>query len=404
MLFESSRMRFGVWGMMTAGVVFALALVYEMRGEALAAAKTPPTPAPPIAVKAADGAAQPPSCPALTTDSASKLIELALTCAEKEYPGKPDLTLVGPESLKAPHELWPSFFGCYDWHSSVHGHWSMVRVLKRFPAVPQATAIRTLLDRHFSPENLKKEQAYFAMPHTKLFERPYGWAWFLRLEAELISFDDPDAKRWSANLKPLADQLARQTEDYLNRLSVPLRPGTHGNTAYALAHMLDYARTAGDAALEKTIVTAAKRFYLADTECPAAYEPSGEDFISPCLIEADLMRRVLDKNAFGEWLNRFLPPLDSPRFNPLSAPIEVRDAKDPRIGHLIGLSLQRAASFRALAAALPEADPRVKQFRLLADRHGADGLERMADSGYGGEHWLASFAFYLLTDVGLEKP
>jgi hypothetical protein len=342
------------------------------------------------------------TCQPLTTESASKLVSLALACAEKEYPNRPDLTLADENSLKQPHEFWPAFYGCYDWHSSVHGHWSMVRVLKRFPEVPQAAELRTLLDRHFAPELIQRELAYFGQPHTALFERPYGWGWFLRLQQELLTWDDADAARWCESLKPLAQKLSAQTLDYLGRLSVPLRPGTHGNTAYALTHMLDYARAANDTPLTDAILSAAKRFYLSDTHCPTAYEPSGEDFISPCLIEADLMRRVLDRAAFTKWLDGFLPAIGSPQFAPLRGPVEVRDAKDPRIGHLIGLSLQRAASLRAIAAALPQQDARPDLFRRIADWHCQDGLARMADSGYGGEHWLASFAFYLLTDVGIE--
>lgn len=341
------------------------------------------------------------ACPVLDSEGAAELVSLALACVEKEYPNKPDLMLVGDENLKPPRVLWPSFYGCYDWHSSVHGHWSMVRVLKLFPDVPRAAEMRAILARHFATSQIQAEMAYFTQAHTRLFERPYGWAWFLRLQEELHTWSDPEAREWAENLKPLSELLATQTIDYLGRLSVPLRAGTHGNTAYALAHMLDYARAVGDENLETAIVEAARRFYLADTQCPTAYEPSGEDFISPCLVEADLMRRVLDVPEFREWLDGFLPPVESPRFAPLRAPVEVRDPEDPRIGHLIGLSLQRAASYRALSAVLPVEDVRRSPFRKMAELHCADGLARMADSGYGGEHWLASFAFYMLTDVGI---
>ncbi|RJO74054.1 MAG: DUF2891 domain-containing protein [Myxococcales bacterium] len=341
------------------------------------------------------------SCPVLAVEEASKLVSLSLTCAEKEYPNKPDLTLVGDESLLPPHEQWPAFFGCYDWHSSVHGHWSMARILKLFPAIPEAARLRALLDKHLSPKRIQKERAYFDLSHTKLFERPYGWAWLLRLQAELLTWDDPDARRWAVNLKPLADLLAARMVDYLNRLSVPVRAGTHGNTAYALTHMLDYARTAKDEALEKAITTAARRFYLGDMDCPTAYEPSGEDFISPCLVEADLLRRVLDRTDFEEWLDSFLPPLDSKHFLSVREPVEVRDPQDPRIGHLIGLSFQRAASFRGIAQAMHADDPRRPLLIRMADWQCSDGLARMTESGYGGEHWLASFVFYLRTGAGL---
>lgn len=212
--------------------------------------------------------------------------------------------------------------------------------------------------------------------------------------------DDPDARRWTAAVKPLAAFLSAATRTYLDRLTVPIRAGTHANTAFALVHMLDAARATDDRSLATAIERRARDFYLDDRGCPTDYEPSGEDFISPCLTEADLMRRVLDRKEFVAWLDRFLPPPASDRFRPLLTPVAVKDRHDPRIGHLIGLAFQRAWCFEGIASSLPDSDPRKALFVRLARLHRRDGLNQMFDSGYGGSHWLASFALYLLTGVG----
>ena len=365
-----------------------------------------------------------PSCGALSLQEAEALGALALSCASREYPNKPDLMLWGPEALKEPHENWPAFYGCYDWHSSVHGHWALLRLLKLWPALPQAKTIRELFAAHFAPEVMAREAAYFARPETKLFERPYGWAWFLRLRAELLTWNDPQGALWAKALEPLATVLSERTRDYLGRLSLPIRAGTHGNTAYSLAHMLDYARVAKDGALEAAIRSAAGRFYLKDRQCPLAYEPSGEDFISPCLAEADLLRRFAGGPqgetqwrlflaefdglggkgpSFGDWLGSFLPTADAPSFLALGAPLELRDPKDPRIGHLIGLAFQRAAVLRALARSLPPGDSRREVFSRLAETPCLAGQQQMRESGYGGEHWLASFLIFLRSGGGAAR-
>jgi hypothetical protein len=276
----------------------------------------------------------------------------------------------------------------------------LVRLLKVFPDLPEAGAIREKLDLHLSAEKLAEELAYFKKERNRLFERPYGWGWLLRLAAELHDFSDPQAQRWSEALRPLASFLARQSVDYLNRLSVPVRSGTHPNTAFAMAHMLDYGRMVNDRALVKTISQRARDFYANDRDCPTAYEPSGEDFISPCLVEADLMRRVLKPREFVVWLDGFLPPVNSEAFKPMLTPVPIKDKRDPKIGHLIGLALQRAWCFNAVAGALPDQDPRKPVFLRLANTHRYDALRQMFDSGYGGEHWLASFAIYLLSGTG----
>jgi hypothetical protein len=306
----------------------------------------------------------------------------------------------GDDTVKPPRELHPAFYGCFDWHSAVHGHWAMVRLLKTFPQFELAREIRAKLDAHFTEEKIRAEVDYYRGEHARLFERPYGWGWLLRLQAELLTWDDPDARRWAGVLAPLATELAGMTRQYLETLSVPVRAGTHHSTAFALTHIHDYAAVAGDAELTGTIERRSRDFFGGDTHCPAAYEPSGEDFISPCLVEADLMRRVLPGDEFSTWLDAFLPALDSAGFAPLRTPPEVRDLKDPKIGHLIGLSFQRAAAYRGIARALSPGDRRREVFERLLAIHRDDGVAKMFDSGYGGEHWLASFAIYLLTDSG----
>ncbi len=333
---------------------------------------------------------------------APKLVELSLHCVEREYPNKPSDVQASDESVKPPRKLHPAFYGCFDWHSAVHGHWTMVRLLKRQPSMAAAVRIRAALNRRLTTDNLAGELAYFKEKHHRLFERPYGWGWLLRLQAELLTFDDADARRWSAALKPLARLLAERTVGYLERLSVPVRAGTHASTAFALAHIYDYARVAGDRSLGRAVAAAARRFYIDDIGCPVDYEPSGEDFVSPCFAEADVMRRVLPPARFRVWLARFLPPMGSTRFAGLLRPPEVRDKEDPRIGHLIGLSLQRAWTMEGVASGLAKTDPRRKILRVAAAVHREDALAKVFHSGYGGAHWLASFAVFLLTGADTE--
>jgi DUF2891 family protein len=328
---------------------------------------------------------------------ASRFAGLSLGCIDREYPNKPSNILDGDQTVLPPRKLSPAFFGCFDWHSAVHGHWALIRLLKTFPGLPEAQAIRKKLGAHLTAEKFAAELAYFKLDRNRTFERPYGWGWLLRLAGELHTFDDADAKLWSTATKPLADFLAQRTIDYLDKLSVPVREGTHSNTAFALVHALDYARAVGDNKLSRAIERRAMDFFSQDKACPTAYEPSGEDFISPCLAEADLMRRVFAQAEFIKWLDAFLPALDSDQFAPLRRAVEVKDIKDPKIGHLIGLALQRAWCFKGIAAALPQTDMRRAIFAKLARLHRHEALRQMFESGYGGEHWLASFAIYLMT-------
>lgn len=340
-------------------------------------------------------------CLELDESKASRFVALSLNCVDREFPNKPSNVVDGDETVRPPRELTPAFYGCFDWHSAVHGHWAMVRILKRYPGIRETAKIRAALDRHLTPELIRREVEYFTAPRNRTFERPYGWGWLLRLAAELHSFEDPDAKRWYATLKPLATLLADRTKAYLAVLSSPIRAGTHPNTAFALVHMWDYAAEVGDEGFRKAITEAARRFYLDDRNCPAAYEPSGEDFISPCLAEVDIMRRVLKPVEFSTWLDRFLPDPSSAGFESLRTPPEVRDRRDPKIGHLIGLDFQRAWALDGLAAGLPAQETRKDLFSKLSRLHCKAGVDLMFDSGYGGSHWLASFAVYHLTGVGV---
>ncbi len=332
------------------------------------------------------------SCPVIDAAKAAELAALTLACSDNEYPNKQCYLYEKEEDLKPTRLNNPAFYGCFDWHSSVHGHWTMVKLLKTFPAMPNAAAVRQKLSEHLTPEKIATEIEYLKSSPGKTFERTYGWAWLLRLAAELEGWDDPDALKWRAALRPLAEHIAQKTRDYLPRLSFPVRTGVHGNLAFSLIHMLDYARAVKDTELEKLIVSRSRDFYLGDAACPVDYEPSGVDFISPCLAEADLLRRVLPPHEFNAWLGAFLPPADSRRFRNLASPPVVLDKKDYAIGHLIGLSLQRAWSFSGIAQALPVGDPRKAAYERLAGMHCEKGFADMNESGYGGEHWLASFA------------
>lgn len=353
-----------------------------------------PLPAPAPAPVAA------PVWPGLDAERASKLVALSLDCVDRPWPNKPSHVYDGLESFVPHTEATPAFSGCFDWHSAVHGHWSMVRVLRLYPELPEASALREALDRHLTPELLLREEAFFAQEWTRGFERPYGWGWYLRLHGELSDWDDPDAQRWARATLPLAALIAGQMRIYLSRLSVPVREGTHSNTAYAMVHALDAAERTGDAELAAIVRGRARDFYGRDRDCPTAYEPSGEDFISPCLVEADLMRRVLPPDEYLPWLGAFLPGPGDARFEPMVNPVEVLDPEDPRIGHLIGLAFQRASCYRGIAEALPDDHPRTAVYRALATTHVQAGWDQMYDSGYGGAHWLASFALYALTDAG----
>ena len=340
--------------------------------------------------------------PVLNPELGTDLARLALDCIDTEYPNKPGHVMAGEADVKGPRDLHPAFYGCFDWHSAVHGHWALVRQLRIVPDHPLGAEIRARLDEHLAAEALAAELAYLQQPHHKTFERPYGWAWLLRLVAELHTWDDPQARIWRENLRPLEDEIVERLLAFLPLQNYPVRVGTHTNTAFALAHALDYARTVEDAELDKAIVTRSREYYLGDRSCPTSYEPSGTDFLSPCLEEADLMRRVLPPREFRRWLEGFLPDPPGKAMASLREPAEVLDLSDPYLIHLVGLNLSRAWCFAGVASQLPDDHPDRHVFEAVAASHANAGMDQVFTDEYGGEHWLATYAVYMLGGTGLQ--
>ena len=333
--------------------------------------------------------------------TADRFSRLALSCVGREYPNKPEHVLDGPADLKAPQALHPAFFGCYDWHSSVHGHWMLARLLRLDAGLASAAEIRGVLGSHLTEDAAAAETRYLEAAPNRTFERPYGWAWLLQLSAELARSDDPSMKSWRAKLSPVETAVVARLQDYLPKLTRPVRSGVHPNTAFALGLALDYARAVENRELERVIAARANFYFGQDRACPVAYEPSGEDFFSPCLAEADLMRRVLAPRDFAAWLKKFLPAL-STRHRLGLVPAVVSDPTDPKLVHLDGLNLSRAWMLRGMAAGLPAKDRRRAALLAAADAHATAGLARVTSGNYEGEHWLASFAVYLLTQDGTQ--
>ncbi|RMH04273.1 MAG: DUF2891 domain-containing protein [Planctomycetota bacterium] len=326
---------------------------------------------------------------------------LALDGIGREFPNKPGNVMAGPEDVRAPRAMHPAFYGSFDWHSAVHGHWMLVRLLRAYPGSPIEAEARAALAEHLGAAELAAEAAYFEPKHNRSFERTYGWAWLLRLAQELRGWDDPQARVWAAHLRPLEERIVELTKAYLPKLSWPIRVGEHPNTAWALAEFLDYARAVGDRELAALAEERARAYYLGDRDYPVQYEPSGHDFFSPGLLEADLMRRVLPPEEFSAWLDRFLPGLRAGELGHLGTPVEVSDPTDGKLVHLAGLNLVRAWTQRGIAAALPADDPRRATLLAAAAAHAEAGLGYVFSGYYEGEHWLASFAVYLLTDAGI---
>ena len=293
--------------------------------------------------------------------------------------------------------MHPSFYGCYDWHSSVHGHWMLVRLLRLFPQLPESRQIREALNGNLSSENITVEVSYLTQPNRQSFERTYGWAWLLKLAEELRGWNDEDGRRWSRNLQPLADALADRYITFLPKQTYPIRTGVHPNTAFGLAFALDYARAVGNKKLEGLIEERSRTYFGSDVNYPGSWEPGGEDFFSPGLIEADLMRRVLKPAEFPKWFQRFLPGIASGQPEKLLHPAVVGDRSDPKLVHLDGLNLSRAWCMRSIASALPGGGSARAVLAAAAAEHAKDALGHVASGDYGGEHWLASFAVYLLS-------
>ena len=336
--------------------------------------------------------AAPASAAGPSREEAARFAALALRCADTELPNKPDHVISASTDMARPREAHPAFYGCFDWHSSVHGHWLMVRALKLYPDLPDAPRMRALLDAHLSTAAIAGELEYLRRPAQRTFERSYGWAWLLKLSEELDGWDDPQAERWAAAVDPLARELAARYKAYFPKLDYPLRIGTHQNTAFALAFGLDWAREKGDRELESLLLARSRDYFEADKDYPAAWEPGGQDFFSPALIEADLMRRALGARDFARWLDRFLPELGRGGPKSLTTPATVSDRSDGFIVHLDGLNLSRAWCLRGVAAGLPQDDPRRPILLELARRHLDASLPHVASGDYMGEHWLATFA------------
>jgi hypothetical protein len=340
---------------------------------------------------------QPSGDEVLSRTEASHFARLALKCVTREYPNKPDHVMNDATEVQPPGSLHPSFYGCYDWHSSVHGHWMLVRLLHTVPDIPEARDMRAALGRNLTAEKLRAEASYLDHPNSQSFERMYGWAWLLKLAEELGRSEQPDERQWTENLKPLAAALVARYREFLPKQNYPIRTGVHPNTAFGLAFAWDYALANGDRKLADLVKERSLTYFSKDANYPAAWEPGGEDFFSPGLMEADLMRRVLSPAEFTAWFYRFLPGIGRGEPAILLQPAHVTDRSDPKLVHLDGLNLSRAWCMRSIAAALPAGDPARRVLTESAALHAREGLSHVASGDYVGEHWLASFAAYLLS-------
>ncbi len=326
----------------------------------------------------------------LTSTAAGRFADLALACVHREYPTKIGHVLNSDQDVKKARDLTPAFYGCFDWHSSVHGHWLLARLARTFPGAPLAARAKDALGKSLTASNLQREAEYLKGEGRASFERPYGLAWLLQLVADLRQWKDPDAAGWAASAKPLEVVAVARLQQWLLKLSHPVRSGEHGQTAFSFGLLLDYARSTGNREFAGLLESKIRDFYLKDRDCPLTYEPSGEDFLSPCLAEADVVRRILPAAEFAGWLTRFLPVVKL-------QPEVVTDPTDPRLAHLDGLNLSRAWMLERIAAALPGGDPRKSSLGEIAGAHARAGLHSVTGDHYEGAHWLASFAVYLLT-------
>jgi hypothetical protein len=340
---------------------------------------------------------------ALDPNTLARFAELALDCVHREYPNKIAHVLNSDTDVAPPRELTPVFWGCYDWHSSVHGHWLLARLARLHPEAEFAPAARAALAQSLTAERVAAEVVYLEAPGRETFERPYGLAWLLQLAAELREWDDPQARGWAEALAPLEAVAARRFREWLPKLAYPIRAGEHSQSAFAFGLALDWARLAGEDGLESLLVERSLALYRQDRDCPLGYEPSGQDFLSPCIAEADLLRRLLPAEDFAAWLASFLPgiPEDAgPDWLPVA---QVTDRADGKLAHLDGLNLSRAWMLEGIAAALPVGDLRRISLRAAAEAHALAGLEGVTGEHYAGGHWLGSFATYLATGRGLPE-
>lgn len=332
-----------------------------------------------------------------------RFAELALECVHKEYPNIIKHMMNSDEDVKPPRKIYPAFYGCYDWHSSVHGHWLLTRIASQYPDSTHYQAIMASLNQSFTEEKIAGEVAYFNRPNTGTsFERPYGLAWFLQLTAELRQWDNPQAKQWLIILTPLESKIISNLNDWLPKLSFPIRVGEHSQTAFAFGLMLDWSEIAKNQEFKDVLIQTITRLYANDKNCPLAYEPSGQDFLSPCIAEADLMRRVLPPKYFAKWLSDFLPTIPENGDANWLKVATVVDKSDGKLAHLDGLNLSRSWMLEGIASVLNNADARKKAINNAAATHKQAGINSVInDMHYMGSHWLGSFATYLETQRGL---
>jgi len=338
-----------------------------------------------------------PSDSRLTPGLAASFARIALGHLTREYPNKLDHVLDAAADARTPRDLHPIYYGSFDWHSCVHGYWLLANLLRREPGIAEAPAIRALFDQSFTAAKVAGEVAYLARPVSRGFERPYGWAWLLKLQAELMAHDAP----WAAAHRPLAEAFAQRFRDFLPKAHYPIRTGVHSSTAFALALAQDYALATGDEPLSALFAGKARAWHLADRDAPA-WEPSGDDFLSATLMEAVCLRRLLPPAEFAPWLRAFLPRAAERQPAALFTPAVVTDRSDGKIAHLDGLNFSRAWCWRELAATLPPGDAVKPVAEAAAREHLAASLPHVAGD-YMGEHWLASFALLALTageDIG----
>jgi len=332
---------------------------------------------------------------------AGRFAALALDCVHRDYPNKISHVLNSDADARVPRELTPAFSGCFDWHSSVHGHWLLVRLARAYPEADFAEPALAAVGASLTVDNLTAEAEYLAADGRRGFERPYGLAWLLQLAAELRQWDSPRARSWSEALAPLEAEAVRRLAEWIPKLTHPIRIGEHSQTAFAFGLIYDWARVAGDDEMQSLLKSRARDFYLADQECPLAYEPSGHDFLSPCIAEADFMRRVLPPAEFGQWLSDFLPGLMSATDGTWLPPAVVSDRSDGKLAHLDGLNLSRAWMLEGIVSGLQEDDRRRESLTVAAQAHREAGLAAVTGEHYAGGHWLGSFATYLVTGRGL---
>jgi hypothetical protein len=340
------------------------------------------------------------SPPVLNQDQALWLATMPLSCLDhpQAQPSAPAYLWAATYRPPDDYQKTLAFYGCFDWHSSVNSTWTLLRLLKSYPTLPVGNLIRQKLGRHLDASNLAGELAY--LKTAGQFERPYGYAWILKVSAELSDWKDPDGEKWAANMAPLATWASSEMTTFLHDLTQPNRGGVHPNSAFGMYLMLDYVELAKADALHAAVIDAATRFYTNDKNCSTKNEPAGSDFLSPCLTEAALMGRIMPRDGFLQWLNTFLPAMDSPDFKPLTEPVDTAGVSRPDQlagkSHLIGLAFQRGAMMTRIADLLPEGDLRAPVLRRLAAIHGVKGMQAMGDAYYYGSHWLGTYAVYYM--------